>query len=1393
MAAGLIGNIGIFAPEIEDFTIYCERIEQYFLANKIEDKKIQAATLLNLIGPNVYQTLRDLTSPNLPKEKTYDELVRILKNQYGMRVNVHKERQLFFDLKQQESETINDWNVKIRKTATNCKFGTRLGNMLKDKFIYGMRSGRIKDKLSEEDEDQKELKDLVEIALRIEVLMNNRAEELNLITRKSNQKIQNGHKTHERKSAGQSQGGYKSGSYASARNGFGRSHEDNEDNQQYQHPSWRHQEKKKCFVCGKVHVNKVCKYKSYKCRRCNKMGHLEAVCRQKWVKRSNYKIDVNDESNEQNIEVNMFNVRTKDINVNPFSLRIKLSDKWHEIAVDTGAAISVLNKNFYDSNLKNYKIQKDQLELKGFTGHTIRPIGFIEVNTTCNNKVNLIRYYIVETNSPNLLGRNFLKLFNVQLNVFNVSKVDLDYKDIVNKFPEVFTNKLGTYKFAKVSLNLKENAKPIYFKAHPVPLSYKALIEKELDRLVEEKVIEPITASEWGTPIVSVIKSDNSLRICGNYKLTINKWLENVRYPLPRIEEIIEKLNGGIIFTKLDLNKAYTQFLLDEEAQKITTWSTHKGMFRMLRMPYGAAPSSAIFQKHLEQLLQGMPHTINYLDDIIITGTSLQNHKENVTRVLEKLREAGLTVKQEKCEFYQTEIEYLGYIISKDGIKKTESKVKAILKAQVPTNVKQVRSFCGLVNYYNKFVPNIAQILHPIYNLLKKETTFSWNTKCQKAFEEIKQLIAKDIVLTHYNNNKQLVLVTDAANEGIAAILYQKENNGVEKPIACTSRTLLENEKAFATVDKEALAIIFGVRKFSQYLLGREFIIRTDHKPLLGLFKENKEIPQRHRDRLQRWAVYLSGFQYKLEYIKGKENFMADCLSRLPVKTNTITDEYDYDNYLNFAEVQEGWPIDNDKVKKETLKDEELTKVKQCIQENWRNEVSKELKKYRNRKEELYIENECVMWGYRVVIPLTLRKKMLEELHSGHLGITKTKTLARSYLWWPNMELDIEKKIKACLPCMKVLPDPKKQMTQWPEAEQPWERVHIDFLGPIYNSMFLIVIDSYSKWIEVFKMNKCTSNETVERLRETFARFGLPKTIISDNGRQLTSVIMEEFLMKNGIKHVTTPTYHPQSNGQAENAVKTFKNKLKAAMEDEKNKNESIETVTQRFLLNYRNSVHSTTQKTPAEMLMGRKLRIKLDLIKEVKKEQTNREEKDMYKVKEKVLVRDYSEVNIKKWVKAVVERKIGKLTFICRTENGNSWKRHANQMRKRWTEEENKEQEREKSKTEVQEKSKNEIRRIGYERERVEEERETEIVIEDRGTGNKDESENTQENDVAECSRKKDEVSNTNKETKDVSKKSNTAITTNNEKENVSINIENNRPKRVIRKPQKYTDFVQK
>ena len=274
-----------------------------------------------------------------------------------------------------------------------------------------------------------------------------------------------------------------------------------------------------------------------------------------------------------------------------------------------------------------------------------------------------------------------------------------------------------------------------------------------------EGIISPIDSSYWGTPIVTVLKSNGKVRICGDYR-QVNKHLVDVVFPISTIDAIFSKLNKGERFTKIDLSQAYNQFELDEESKNILVLNTTKGLYKINRMPFGISSASALCQKFISQLFTGMEGVVNFQDDLLVTANDDESHLQNLEKVLTKLEEAGLTVELSQCAFFQDKVEYLGFEISKHGLSKLDDKIKAICLAPPPQNVSELRSFLGMVNYYSKFVPHIATILKPLYDLLKKTVKFQWSDECNNVFNKIKELISKDITLMHYNPNVPLILTT---------------------------------------------------------------------------------------------------------------------------------------------------------------------------------------------------------------------------------------------------------------------------------------------------------------------------------------------------------------------------------------------------------------------------------------------------------------------------------------------------------------------------------------------------------------------------------------------------------------------------------------------------------
>ena len=481
--------------------------------------------------------------------------------------------------------------------------------------------------------------------------------------------------------------------------------------------------------------------------------------------------------------------------------------------------------------------------------------------------------------------------------------------------------------------------------------------------------------------------------------------------------------------------------------------------------------------------------------------------------------------------------------------------------------------------------------------------TFIWDSACEKAFEEIKSILISPSLLVYFDPSKDVSLAVDASPYGVGAVLSHSTQDG-EKPIAYASRKLSKAEQNYSQLEREALAIVYGVRYFHQYLCGRRFTLFTDHKPLKYLLGTNKGIPVLAASRLQRWAILLSGYDYDIQFRTSKQNANVDCLSRLPSGRDTRdmrnreTDDFTVlftkeATELNKSQIN-SLPISAKEIGKATNNDKILSKVKHFVLYGWpdRNNLGPELIPYFNKRDELSVESNCLLWGVRVIIPRRYQQFVLDELHTSHSGIVRMKSLARMHVFWPGIDQQIEQLVATCESCQSVqAAPPKAPLHSWKWPTRPWQRIHIDFAGPFVGNMFLIVVEAHSKWPEVCLMKSTTSSKTITKLRHMFARFGIPKELVSDNGPQFVSEEFQYFLKQNGIRHIKSAVNHPASNGEAERFVRTFKQ----AMKKVKLESADIQVKLDRFLLSYRTTPHSVTHETPANLLMKRELHTRLN------------------------------------------------------------------------------------------------------------------------------------------------------------------------------------------------------
>uniref|UniRef100_A0A2S2ND60 RNA-directed DNA polymerase n=1 Tax=Schizaphis graminum TaxID=13262 RepID=A0A2S2ND60_SCHGA len=594
----------------------------------------------------------------------------------------------------------------------------------------------------------------------------------------------------------------------------------------------------------------------------------------------------------------------------------------------------------------------------------------------------------------------------------------------------------------------------------------------------------------------------------------------------------------------------------------------------------------------MENILTGLKNIQVYLDDIIISGKSVDDCKNKVWLVLGRLQEYRVKINFDKCQFFRSSVIFLGHKIDKHGVHPTDDKMDTILNAPQPKDTSQLKSFLGLINYYRGYIPMSSTILSSLYNLTKKNVKWVWSDECESAFKKASILKESQLLVT-YNPDLPLILTCDSSSYGVGAVLshiIDKE----EKPIMFASSTLSAAEKNYSQIDREALAIIFGIKKFHKYLFGRKFILVSDHLPLKSLFNQNKNIPVHASSRLQRWAIILSGYDYEFQYRKGSNINNADALSRLPIEGNI-------DEELGSIMLVEQLPLTFHEIANGTSEDAVLKLVCEQVKSGWVNckTDKNELEPYFRRRQELSIEKECLIIGNRVVVPNILRQQVLNILHKNHPGIVRSKMLARSYVWWPNIDNCIEKYIKCCSQCQFNQNDKCKNdkiFVPWPKSEKPWQRIHIDFLD-VNKIKLLILVDSGSKWIECWALNNTTATMVIRVLSRCFCTFGSPEILVCDNGPPFGSKELKTYCNNNSIKLLHSPPYNPESNGLAERGVQTIKKLLIKSLCNEREITR-IQTKIDDVLLSYRNTPSADTGCCPAEIMLNFNPKTQLTVLK---------------------------------------------------------------------------------------------------------------------------------------------------------------------------------------------------
>lgn len=959
-------------------------------------------------------------------------------------------------------------------------------------------------------------------------------------------------------------------------------------------------------------------------------------------------------------------------------MTIRIDEKPARLQLDTGSDISVISQRMW-KQLGKPHLTPVTVRAKAASGDVLRLEGEFAANVSIGNQTERATIRVSKIELA-LLGADMVNLFalgTIPMDNFCNNIREAEPRSWEDKFPSVFHG-TGFCTKASVHLQLRKDSRPVFRPKRPVAYAMEEIVNKELDRLEGLGIISPVDYSDWAAPVVVVRKANGQIRICGDYSTGLNAALHPHEYPLPLPQDIFSKLARCKIFTQLDLSDAFLQVEIETGCRPLLTINTHRGLYHYNRLPPGIKVAPGAFQQIMDKMLAGINGVSAYMDDVIVGGKTQEEHDIALEETLKRIQEYGFTIRSEKCAFNKPQIRYLGHVIDSQGLRPDPSKIEAIKKLPPPKDISGVRSFIGAVNYYAKFIPSIRDLRYPLDKMLQNGNTFHWTSECQKVFEQFKSVLSSDLLLTHYDPKLDIVVSADASSIGLGATLSHKFPDGSLKVVQHASRALSKAEEGYSQIDREGLAIIFAVTKFHRMLYGRHFTLQTDHRPLVRIFGSKKGIPTYTANRLQRFALTLQLYDMAIEYIPTGSFGNADVLSRLIQNHAKPEPEYiiasiELEQDLRSVAVNAllTFPIRFRDIALYTQQDPSLQKVYKYVRDGWPSDVSygTELARLYDRRESLANVDGCILFGERVVIPEKLRSRCLNQLHRGHPGIQRMKAIARSYVYWPKLDDDIASYVASCGACAAAAKSPPKAAPMaWPKPSAVWSRVHIDYAGPWEGVYFLVVVDAYSKWPEIVKTTSTTTTATIAILRNLFARFGMPTTLVSDNGTQFVSGPFKEFCQRNGIAHITTAPFHPQSNGQAERFVDTLKRSLRKIRTDESKLDEDLEL----FLMTYRSTPNAQLeqQRSPAEEMFGRPIRTALELLRPSSTREASSLSSPISSARRfhrsDTVWAKYFSNNSWKWIPGEIVRSCGRVMYEVVGEDGRLLRRHVNQLRRR-------------------------------------------------------------------------------------------------------------------------------
>ena len=807
-------------------------------------------------------------------------------------------------------------------------------------------------------------------------------------------------------------------------------------------------------------------------------------------------------------------------------------------------------------------------------------------------------------------------------------EVNLDHLDkglrvrvlaLLRKYSAACDGRLGYLKGVTHRIEITPGEKPIYQQPYRCGIERRKAEDAEVQRMLKAGVITPSNA-EWASPVILVPKPDGSLRFCVDYR-KLNSITVRDSYPMPRMDECIDSLGSATIFSTLDCNSGYWQLPVAEKDQAKTTFTCHSGSFKFVRLPFGLRNAPATFQRAMDIILSRVrwKSVLVYLDDIIVFSREESEHLRHLEQVLALLQEAGATLRLAKCSFFQKQVKYLGHIIRPGRLAIYGKNLEALEKALPPKNKTQVRSFLGMCNVYRRFIRDFTRIAHPLNQKVRKDAPQEWdalNEEETKAFNTLRRALLTAPILALPREGYKYTLDTDASDYQLGCCLLQEQPDGALHPIGYWSRALASAEKNYSSTEKECLALVWAVQHLRPYLEGQRFTLRTDHDALKWLM--NLRSPS---GRLTRWSLRLQEFDFDVVYKPGSTHALADGPSRMMTEgldQSFFDDEIPcmprYDERLLRSAVPEPHrkpkPIARDEeLIVNLLRREELNSpisVDEMLAEQAVDSFCQHALRHMSQHPEspfaydqhgVVVRRAALDGRLQIVVPSTLRKRLLRIAHhapvTAHPGRSKMFETLRRDFYWPSMSVDIHHVVEDCDTCARNRGKEKRNeypMKLFP-ATRPLEHVAMDILGPLPRTkhgkrFILVVTDRFTKLTKTESLRTITSLSVAKAFCQCWIfNYGIPKTVLTDNGSQFTAGFFRTVCRILGIHKVFTTEYHPQTNGQAERYNRTLLAALRNFVSDsQRDWDEWLGPVTYA----YNTQVHRSTGTTPFDLVLSR-------------------------------------------------------------------------------------------------------------------------------------------------------------------------------------------------------------